>query len=64
MKNIGSLSWRLLVGIFIVAVTFMLVRPGSPAARAVADVASALAALTISATHYSASNTNNTTTGT
>ena len=62
MKGWGSLTWHLIVGAFIVAVTFMLVRPGSPAAKAVADVSNALAILTLNSTHYTVSK--NTTAGT
>lgn len=48
--------WEVLVGVFIVAVVYMLVRPGSPAAKAVADVSNALAAMISTATQYTASN--------
>jgi len=47
-------AWQLLTGVFVVTIVFMLVRPGSPAAQAVADVSSALAAITQNATRYQA----------
>lgn len=54
--RIADVAWEWLVGIFIVAVVYMLVRPGSPAAQAVADVSNALAAMVTTATQYTASN--------
>jgi hypothetical protein len=48
--KIGDIAWEFLVGIFVVAVVFMLARPGSPAAQAVADVSNALAAMIGTAT--------------
>jgi hypothetical protein len=47
-------AWEILVGIFVIAVIFMLVRPGSPAAQAVADVSNALASMISTATQYKA----------
>lgn len=48
--------WQILSGIFIIAIIFMLVRPGSPAAQAVSDISDALAALIKTATNYQAGN--------
>lgn len=45
MSNISETIWMAIIGILIVAILFMLVRPGSPAAQAVTDVSGALAAL-------------------
>lgn len=43
--------WSLLMGVFIIAIVFMLVRPGAPAAKAVADVTNALANMITNAIH-------------
>jgi hypothetical protein len=48
--------WSLVTGVVIVAIVFMLVRPGSPGANAIADVSSALTALVTTA---AGTNTNN-----
>lgn len=45
--------WELLVGVFIVAVVFMVARPGAPAAQAVSNISGALEELVKQATHYS-----------
>jgi hypothetical protein len=42
--------WSLLSGILVITIVYMLVRPGSPAAQAVADVTSALTNLIKTAT--------------
>ncbi len=52
MTKFGDLTWHIIVGLFIIAITFMLVRPGAPAARAVTDVSNALASLVKQATQY------------
>jgi hypothetical protein len=38
-------AWSLLMAVFMIAIMFMLVRPGSPAAGAVKDVSDALAGM-------------------
>lgn len=43
--------WSLLMGVFVIAIAFMLVRPGAPAAKAVADVSNALANMITNAVH-------------
>lgn len=48
----GDLTWELVTGAIIVAVIYMLVRPGSPAASAVEQVSAALSALVATATQY------------
>lgn len=45
-----DLAWTLLTGVVIVAILFVLVRPGSTAAQAVTDVGSAMASLLMTAT--------------
>jgi hypothetical protein len=52
--------WEILVGVFIVTIVFMLVRPGSPAAKAIADVSGALASMIGAATEYKASDSSTT----
>jgi hypothetical protein len=42
--------WSMVTGILVIVVVFMLVRPGSPAAKAVADVSNALANMIKTAT--------------
>lgn len=44
--------WQFIVGVMIVAVVFMLVRPGSPAAVAIKDVSTALSGLVQTATGH------------
>jgi hypothetical protein len=44
--------WQFLVGVMIVAVVFMLARPGSPAAVAIKDVTTALSGLVQTATGH------------
>jgi len=46
--------WQFVIGVIIVAIVFMLARPGSPAATAIEDVSKALAGLVRTATDYSA----------
>lgn len=41
--------WSLMTGVIIVAIVFMLARPNSPAANAIADVSKALTALVTTA---------------
>jgi hypothetical protein len=53
MKNKGL--WELVTGVIIIAIIFMLVRPGSPAGTAVTDLSEALAALVGTATGYTSS---------
>lgn len=50
-------AWEILVGIFMVTIVYMLVRPGSPAGQAVGDVSGALAAMIGAATEYKAGST-------
>ena len=45
-------AWQLITGAIIVAVVYMLVRPGSPASTAIEQVSSALAATIATATQY------------
>lgn len=42
--------WDLIAGFFLIAIVYMLVRPGSPAAQAVTDVSNVLASLITTAT--------------
>lgn len=44
--------WQLVIGVMIVAVIFMLVRPGSPASVAIKDVTTALSGLVQTATGH------------
>lgn len=43
--------WSILMGIFVIAIVFMLVRPGAPAGQAVKDVTDALSSMMTVATH-------------
>lgn len=52
--KIGDIATEILVGIMIVAVMFMLVRPGSPVNAAISQVSGALSALVATATQYQA----------
>jgi hypothetical protein len=45
MSGISDTVWMILTAIVMVAVLFMLVRPGSPALQAVKDVSNALTTL-------------------
>jgi hypothetical protein len=47
-KNI----WSVITGVIILAIIYMLVRPGSPAATAIAQVGNALSALVATSTGY------------
>ncbi len=47
----ASTVWSLLTGILVVAVVFMLVRPGAPAASAVTGVTDALANMITTSVH-------------
>jgi hypothetical protein len=47
--------WQFIIGAIIVAIIYMLVRPGAPAAAAVQDVSTALAGLIKTATDYNIS---------
>jgi hypothetical protein len=49
--------WELITGAVIVAVIFMLVRPGSPAAAAVIVMSDGLSALVTTATGYTGGST-------
>lgn len=56
--SLGDLRlWDALTGIIIVAIIYSLVRPGSQAATAVADVSTALVAIVGAATGYQATTT-------
>lgn len=48
--------WQFLIGIMILAIVFMVARPGAPAAAAIEDVSKALANLVQTATEYSVTN--------
>jgi hypothetical protein len=43
--DIADSIWTVLIGVVILAVIFMLARPGSPAGKAITDVTGALAAM-------------------
>ena len=45
----SEIVWRLVGGVLVLAILFVLVRPGSSATKAVTDVTSALSALVRSA---------------
>lgn len=47
--------WQFLIGVIILAIIFMLARPGSPTAAAIQDVSDALSGLVRTATDYSVS---------
>lgn len=49
MKDAGKLAWEIISGCIILAIIYMLARPGSPAATAINDVSSALTALVTTA---------------
>jgi cbb3-type cytochrome oxidase subunit 3 len=51
MKGAGDTIWMILIGVVMLAVLYMIVRPGSPAAKAIADVADALTALVATSTN-------------
>lgn len=51
--------WELVAGVFLLAILFMLVRPGSPAGQAVGDVSNALASLISTATGIHPANKSN-----
>jgi hypothetical protein len=51
--------WQVLTGAIILAIIFMLVRPNSPAASAVASVSGALTALVTTATGVAGPTVNN-----
>lgn len=57
----GDVITEIIVGVLIVAVIFMLVRPGSPASTAVAQVSAALSAMVATATQYQAGGTSGST---
>lgn len=44
--------WQFIIGVMVVAIVFMLVRPGSPAALAIKDVSTALSGLVQTATDH------------
>jgi len=52
----GDAVWQLIVGAVIIAIIFMLARPGSPAAKGIAQVSDALASLIMTTTQYKAGN--------
>jgi hypothetical protein len=56
--NAKGLVFELITGAIVAAIIFTLVRPGSPAATAVADVSNALAALVKTTTNYTAGASN------
>lgn len=47
--------WEFLIGVIILAIIFMLARPGAPAAAAIQDVSNALSGLIRTATDYQVS---------
>jgi len=49
--------WQFIIGVMILAIIFMVARPGAPAASAITDVSTALANLVKTATDYTVSNT-------
>lgn len=48
----GDTVWKLLTGFVLIAIIFMLVRPQSPASKAVTNVSDALTAMLQAATGY------------
>jgi hypothetical protein len=50
--------WQVATGAVIIAIVYMLVRPGSPGAKAVADISGALASMIKTATGYQAGSSN------
>ena len=48
----GDYVWQFVVGVMFLAIVFMLVRPGSPAAIAIKDVSTALSGLVQTATDH------------
>ncbi len=53
----GDAVWQLVIGAFMLAIIFMLARPGSPAAKGIAQVSDALASLINTTTQYKAGKT-------
>ena len=53
----GSDVWELITGVIIVAIIYVLARPGSPAAGAIASVSNALSGLVSTATNQSTEQT-------
>lgn len=51
--------WDLIAGFFLIAIIYMLVRPGSPAAQAVQDLGNTLTALISTATGIHPANKGN-----
>jgi hypothetical protein len=49
----NDIAWQFISGIAILAIIFMLVRPGAPAAAAIEDTSKALSGLVKTATSYS-----------
>jgi hypothetical protein len=45
----SEIAWRLVAGVLILAILFVLVRPGSSATKAITDITGALTALVKSA---------------
>lgn len=54
----GDTVWKLLTGFVLIAIIFMLVRPQSPASKAVTNVSDALTAMLQAATGYKWSGSN------
>jgi hypothetical protein len=50
-----DMIWQVIIGALMIAVIYMLVRPGAPTATAVTDISDALSALIKTATDYQVS---------
>jgi hypothetical protein len=51
MNGVSETIWTVVIGVIMLAVLYMLVRPGSPAGKAIKDVSGALEALIATATN-------------
>jgi hypothetical protein len=54
MTSNGDLFWEFIIGVLILAVVFMIVRPGAPVNAAITGIGNALAAIVQTATQYDA----------
>lgn len=60
MSTNSELFWEILIGILILAVIYMIVRPGAPINAAITGIGNALQAIVQTATQYDASATGTT----
>ena len=63
MKTNSDLFWEVIIGLLILTVIYMIVRPGAPINAAISSIGSALQSLVSTATQYDATATGVSATG-